>query len=178
MIFVPLMAFLGACSTVPKPAAMQVSRQMDSLAAASAGDYIHLRIGDCAGQCNAMVSIYRTTPAHRYTYEAEGWRYDDVDRAFVLYRLRRPMLITEANNLLGEADRAELFAIAGQGRERQAVTPAGDAPVWIRARIGARTISLDDVYLPGGDAPEVGPPAPGLSLLRTILLTPLYQPTK
>lgn len=150
-----------------------ITARLDSLAALSQGDYIHLQVSPCFGKCDGYVSIFRESPAKYYIYEGEGWLYNEFDRGDILYRLRKPI----ANNL---AD--ELFRKASDGGIMKLVNDTTmlmtDLPyIWVRARIGGRTLAIDHAYL-GGElyAPKDGNESLNdvYTRLRVILFTPLF----
>ncbi len=150
-----------------------IAARLDSLAAISHRDYIHLYIGPCLGRCEAYVSIFRESPATFHIYEAEGWRYDEFNRGDILYRLRRPLTSDVAENLFQRASEIGLLTFVDD--QTTAVT---DHPmIWLRARIGDRTISLDEVHL-GGERYAGAGREQGLykayTQLRMLLLAELY----
>ena len=122
-----------------------VAHRLDSLAARSDGDYIHIEIGQCFGKCEATMSLYRDSPAHYYIYEAEGWRFNEQQREFLLYRLRRPVGSDDANAILDEASKVGISRLVDDST--RAVT---DQPLfWLRARIADRTIVINGAYIGG-----------------------------
>jgi hypothetical protein len=152
-----------------------IASRLDSLAAISSGDYIHLQVGVCFGRCDAYVSLYRDSPAHYHIYEAEGWKFDEQQRDFILFRLRRPLGSDESDWIFNAATNAGLMRL-----EPDTTFLATDQPhFWLRARIGDRTIAIDNAYL-GGEkymAPPQGG-APPLSktffAVRDALLGTLF----
>jgi hypothetical protein len=175
LILLAFALLFAACSSSRDAAGPDlVAKQLDTLSARSAGDYLHVRIGQCDGMCEAFVSIYRESAAKRYIYEAEGWIYDELDRDFVLYRIRRPIDITTANNLLGRAKQAGLLKL-GAEESTKSSRKSGTTPVWVHARIGTDSVATNRAYVPGAAPPSVGPPTPGIGELREVLLAPLFS---
>lgn len=122
-----------------------IVERLDSLAAVSHDEYLHMHIGPCLGRCEAYFSIYRKTPAEFHIYEGEGWIYNEFQREDILYRLRRPLTSDVAENIYQRASEIGLFTFVDDQTE---VLP--DHPrIWLRARIGGQVIALNNVNLGG-----------------------------
>lgn len=122
-----------------------IVERLDSLAAVSHGDYIHMQIGPCLGWCEAYFSIYHRSPAEFHIYEGEGWIYNEFQREDILYRLRRPLTSDVAENLYQRASELGLFSFVDD--QTQALP---DHPrIWLRARIGGQVIALNNVNMGG-----------------------------
>jgi hypothetical protein len=122
-----------------------VEQRLDSLASISDGDYIHLVVGQCFGRCDGYVSLWRISRAGHYVYEAEGWKFDEQTRDFILYRLRRPIGTDEANTMLRAALKAGMYRL--QNDSTMFVT---DQPsIWLRASINGEKIVIDNAYTGG-----------------------------
>lgn len=135
----------GAAPAGSAPSGAEVSARLDSLAALSQGDYIHLQVGPCFGKCDGYVSIFRESPAKYYIYEGEGWLYNEFDRDVVLYRLRKPVASDMAE---------EIFRLAGEKgimklENDTTYLMTDQSFIWVRARIGGRTLAVDNAYLGG-----------------------------
>lgn len=147
--------------------------RLDSMAAISRSDYIHLYIGPCKGWCEAYVSIFRESPAKFHIYEAEAWRYNEFDRSDILYRLRRPLTSDVAENMMLRASELGITRLVDD--QTTAVT---DHPrIWLRARIGGEIVVLNGTHLGGKLYAGAGRDS-GLyktyQELRTLLLAELY----
>jgi len=178
---IPLLALITGCAgsantggnpslTMPRDA---IVARLDSLAATSHGDYLHIYIGPCLGRCEAYVSIFRESAADFHIYEAEGWRYNEFQREDILYRLRHPITSQVAEDIFRRASEIGIFDLV---EDRTQVVP--DHPtIWLRARIGGRTIVLNDVNLGGasyaGAGKEGGRYATYVDL-RQLLLAELF----
>ncbi len=148
--------------------------RLDSLVAISDGDYIHMEIGTCFGKCDARISIFRTSPAKFYIYEAEAWRYDEFDRDDIRYRSRRPMANDQAEALFQKAHELGLLRFVNDTTMMMTDMPH----IWVRARLGGAKLSIDKAYL-GGKLYTNDGKGGGLSdiytKLRVALLAPLFN---
>lgn len=169
--------FLAGCTsannTAGKVPANAIASRLDSLVTISHGDYIHLHIGPCKGHCEASVSIFQESPAKFHIYEGEAWRYNEFDRAPILYRLRRPITSDIAENIFRRLPDLGLFGFV----EDRTIAVTDHPTIWLRARIGGRSIALDDVNLGGtryaGAGKEEGL-YKAYASIRTLLLAELY----
>jgi hypothetical protein len=152
-----------------------VSAELDSLAALSVGPYVHLRVGQCFGWCDARVSIWRDSPAHRYVYLAEGWQFDHEERRPVRFRLERPISQAEATEILTGAVDAGLFTLVGD--TTMAIT---DQPyVWLRAGGGPQALRIDHAYT-GGELfmADDGARSKTFRAVQDALLARLFRPER
>jgi|GEM_PF-2508363 len=142
-----LAAAVGACSSARSlynmPPGVDPAERLDSLAALSQGDYIHIQFSPCLGKCDGYVSIYRTSPASYHTYEAEGWTYNQFERGEILQRVRVPIDSDVADEAIRRSDSAGLMRLVDDTTRLNTTSPY----LWVRARIGERTLALDHVYL-------------------------------
>ncbi|MBS1912707.1 MAG: hypothetical protein JST22_12035 [Bacteroidetes bacterium] len=150
--------------------------RLDSLVAISNGDYLHVEIGTCFGKCDARVSIFRTSPAKFYIYEAEAWRYDEFDRDDIRYRSRRPMANDQAEALFQTARELGLLRFVNDTTMVMTDMPH----IWVRARLGGEKLSIDKAYLGGKlytNDGKGGGLADIYTKLRVALLAPLFNMT-
>lgn len=156
LLILPLLALAFAACAPPRAAmksgavdasaaTADPSFRLDSLAALSSGNYIHLYIGPCFGRCEGYVSIYRESPATFYVYDAEGWRYDEVARIDLLRRLRAPMNDEDADAILRLARDAGVIDLVNDSTRMITDQPS----IWVRARLDGKMVKVDDAYLGG-----------------------------
>lgn len=146
-----------------------VARRLDSLAALSDGDFIHFQVGHCFGRCEGFVSIFRESPAKFHIYEGEAWSYNEFDRADILYRLRKPIRSDQAEALIEKAKGAGIMKLVMD----TTYFMTDHSYIWVRARIGDESISIDRAYLGGKIYSEQGLNDIYIEL-RKLLLGPLF----
>jgi hypothetical protein len=166
---------LTQSAVTPAPVAIRlippdhVARRLDSLAALSSGDYIHMQVSQCFGRCEGFVSIFRESPAKFHIYEGEAWGYNEFDRADVLYRLRRPITSDVAEGLIEKARTTGITKLLDDSTYQVTDQPY----IWVRARIGGQTVAINHAYLGGKIYMDRGLNSTYVEL-RKLLLSPLY----
>lgn len=161
----------------PPPFADPTAERLDNLAALSNGDYIHVEVSRCFGRCEATVSLFRESPAKFHIYEAEAYRYDEFERGDILYRVRRPIASDSANDIFRAAETAGIMTLTNDTTMLMTDQPY----LWVRARIGGRTVSVNHAYVGGRKYASEGTRSSlydAYSKVRTLLLAPLFAGPK
>ena len=176
MALLGLAALAGACSGAKSiynmPAGIDPKVRLDSLAAISQGDYLHVQFSPCLGKCEGYVSVYRTSPANFHIYEAEAWGYNEFERGDILQRVRVPLSSDVADEIIARVDSAGLMRLTD---DTTSIT-ANSAYMWVRARIGEKTLALDHVYLGSRSyGSSAGPLAVVYSNVRQALFADLFR---
>lgn len=165
-------ACTGAKSIYNMPPGVDPKVRLDSLAAISQGDYIHVQISPCLGKCEGYVSVYRTSPARFHIYEAEAWGYNEFERGDILQRVRIPLSSDVADEIIARIDSAGLMSLTDDTTR----LTESSGYMWVRARIGEKTLSLDHVYLGSRSyGSSAGPLALVYSHVRQALFADLFR---
>jgi hypothetical protein len=162
----------GAKSIYNMPPGVDPKARLDSLAAISQGDYVHVQISPCRGSCDGYVSIYRTSPASFHIYEAEAWGYNEFERGEILHRVRVPLSSDVADEIIARIDSAGLMLLTDDSTR---VTD-NSGYMWVRARVGQKTLALDHVYLGSRSyGSTAGPLAVVYTRIREALFADLFR---
>ncbi len=120
-----------------------IADRLDSLAALSVGDYVHLQIGPCFGSCEGRASLYSVEGrSYRYSAESGGGGRGP---AVPVRRAESAVPKDEAEETFRSLEEAGIYELVPDST--MVVTDLSH--FWLRARIGETKITIDNAYLGG-----------------------------